>query len=211
EVSVKIVSSIVFLFFGTYKLMVNISNEYLTSLNIFIYFAVLGLIEVYLLRQLLYRHKVGERSALKEAATILYIQTQELKSAVDKVCLGEGVCGSCMGDKCLIGYTKEILKEALEEKNYYNKKSNNYINLINKDYDENKLIHALSLIIADYKKYRINLDESFIINKTRKALEIALFEKEIEFTGNVNIYLDNIKKENRRTYRKIDEELRNLV
>src|SRR5699024_8417566 len=206
-----IVSSIVFLFFGTYKLMTTVSEEYLTGLNIIIYFTVIGLIEIYLFRQLLRSHKVGEKSALKEAATILYIQTQELKSAVDEVCLGEENCSPCKGNKCIIGYTKKNLNDALEEENYYNEKSDNYINLINKNYDKNKVIHALSLIIIHYKKHGIDLDKSFIINKTRKALEMALFGKEIEFTGDLNMYLDNIKKENKGIFSKIDRELKELV
>lgn len=211
EISVKIVSSIVFLFFGTHKLINTIPQEYLTVLNIILFFVVVGSIEFYLLKQLLYRHKAGERTALKEAATILYKQTQELKSAVDEICLGEEICGSCKGSQCLIGYTKKILKKALEEENYYIEKVDNYTELINKDYDTKKLIHALTLIIADYKKYGVDLDENFVVNKTRRALEVALFEEEIEFTGDIDIYLDNIKKEKLNIFKEINKELKKLV
>lgn len=210
EVSVKIISSLVFLFFGTYKLMNTIPEKYLTSLNIFLYFIVVGSIEFYLFKKLLYHHKIGKRTALKEAAAILYKQTQELKLAVDEICLGEEICGQCKGSQCLIGHVKGILKRALEEEDYYDKNIEDYTELINKDYNRSKLIHALSLIILYYEKYGIDLDENFVVNKTRKALEIALFNDKIEFTGDVDKYLYNIKKEDLKVFKKIKIKLKKL-
>ncbi len=52
EIAIKIVSSFIFLFFGTYKIMTAIPKIYLSGINIFMYFAIIGLVEFCLIKKL---------------------------------------------------------------------------------------------------------------------------------------------------------------
>lgn len=197
DILIKIISSLVFLTFGTLKLFQMLPQRYLTYTNIIIYFIVISTIVFVLVRKLLYLRRIGQKSVMKEVAATLYIQTQELKEAVDNICLGEKVCGSCMGGKCIIGFTKEILDEARKKEIYYLDEEIDFYKLKNKDFNIDKAIDALCLIIEDYNKYGIEPDEKFIVNEARKALELIIFDKYIPFNKDVYDYMKNIENENK--------------
>lgn len=135
-------------------------------------------------------------SPMKKAAASLYIQTKMLNKAVDEICLGEGSCGKCLGDNCIIGYTKSMLKNARDKEEYYMEELMDFSKLTNKDFPKEKVIEALSLIVVDYIEYGIVEDERFIINQVRRSLELILFGRNIEFNGNLSKYIKNIEKAN---------------
>lgn len=76
DTAVKIVSSFVFIFFGTLKLFNSIPKQYITIINAVLYFIGLFVIEVFLIRNLLNKRKKGQ-SPVKKAASILYEQTRD--------------------------------------------------------------------------------------------------------------------------------------
>ncbi|MCR2043863.1 TMEM165/GDT1 family protein [Anaerosalibacter massiliensis] len=197
DILIKIISSSVFLIFGTLKLFQVLPKEYLTDLNIITYFVILSAIIFISIKKLIYLRKSGQKSAMREVAATLYTQTKELKKAVDDICLGEETCGMCMGEKCIIGFTKEILEKAKKEECYYLDGDVDFNKFINKSFNIDKVIEALILIIDDYLKYGIETDERFVVNKTRRALELIIFNKDIPFNGDVHSYIENIEKENK--------------
>jgi putative Ca2+/H+ antiporter (TMEM165/GDT1 family) len=193
EVAIKVTSSIVFVFFGSLKLLNTIPKDYINILNIVLYLLIISIIEVSLMKKLINNRKKKEKSPMVEAASKLYNQTQALKETLDSVCLGEGKCGKCIGSHCLIGYTRFILKEAREYGNYY---SDTYINmdsLIKKEYDNNKVLEALSIIIVDSINNGWNTDESFVVNKVRNSLEVIIFGQIISSKSNINLYFEEAK------------------
>lgn len=130
---------------------------------------------------------------MKEAAANLYIQTKLLNEAVDDICLGEGVCGNCSGNNCIIGYTNDLLKNARDKNQYYNNEYKDLSKLITKSFDKNKIIDALSLIIADYMKYGMINDEKFVINQTKSYLEQILLGKKLDLMAIYLNILDMLK------------------
>ena len=206
DIFIKLISSLVFITFGTLKLFQTIPSKYLTSLNIGIYFGILLLLAIILIRKLIVKRKSGEKSALKEVAATLYMQTQELNEAVNNICLGEGTCGICMRDKCIIGYTKKILRDARENEEYYID-DEIVFNVNDKKFDIDKVVEALSLVIEDYIRYGVDKDDKFIVNKVRVALEKVAFGNELYFDGNIDKYIKNIYSQNQYIGTKIEESI----
>ncbi|MGF7058013.1 TMEM165/GDT1 family protein [Brassicibacter mesophilus] len=197
ESAIKITSSAVFLFFGTLKLFQTLPDQYLTSTNIILFFAVLLTIVYILLRPILAARKAEKRSPLKEVAATLYEQTHQLKEAVDNICLGESVCGSCEGKKCLIGFTRRALASATNEGVYI--LPNEWEELpkyTDKKFDKGKLVEALSMTIAHYIKYGFEEDKNYVVNKTREALETLVFGEIVPFDGDIKKYFKLIKRKN---------------
>lgn len=204
---IKIVSSIVFIFFGTLKLYNWIPKELLKTPYIIAYFTIILLIEIILMRRLIFIRKYIKPSPIKEVAASLYIQTQMLNNAIEDICLGEEKCGSCSGNSCIIGYTKEILRNAREKEEYYIDKNIDFNKLLKKNFDKDKVIDALGLIIVDYIEFGVIEDESFIINEVRRSLELILFGTNIKFDKNPFQYLKNIEKVDKKVSKRLKDRI----
>lgn len=191
---IKMISSLVFVFFGTLKLYNWVPKGLLNTSYIIAYFTLIILIELILMRHLILRRKYIKPSPMKEIAASLYIQTQILNSAVEDICLGEEKCGNCSGNNCIVGYTRAILKNARENEEYYVDKNIDLSKLLRKNFDNDKVIEALALIIKDYIKYGVIEDENFIINEVRRSLELILFGRNIKFDKKPSKYIENIEK-----------------
>lgn len=208
EIIIKIISSAVFLSFGTIKLFQSLPKHYLTPINIVLYFVLLTIVVLTLLRKLIIKNKMGEKSALKEAANILYKQTKELQEAIDNICLGEDTCGKCVGNKCIVGYTKKILEESRNNSEYYvDDMAIKNVFVKGKNYNKKKAAEALSLIILDYINYGIDLNKNYVINQTRVVLEQIIFGKDLGFQGDIDEYLKTIRNENKLIWKVINNTL----
>ncbi len=197
DVFIKIISSVVFVSLGTLKLYNLLPNKFINIYYISIYLLVILSIQIILLRRLISTREYLGYSPVKEAASNLYIQTKLLNEAVDKICLGERNCGKCLGEDCIVGCTKDMLKKARENEEYYIEKTADFEKLIKKDFSTDKVVEALSLIIMDYMKYGIIENDKFVVNRVRKSLEVILFNKEIEFDGNLSMYLERVEEINK--------------
>lgn len=195
DVSVKIASSIIFIFIGTIKIISNIPESYINTPNLLIYFIMLLSIEVYLIRSLI-KEQGTSQSAIKRAAALLYEQTNELEEILDDICIGEESCGSCVGDSCLIGYARNILKNARNNENYIIEDTVNMDLLIKKVYNVNIAIQALGMIVADSIKNGWDKNEHFVVNQVRISLEIVVFGRKLNFSGSLDDYIFDAKKEN---------------
>lgn len=193
DIFIKLISSVVFILFGTLKLYNWIPNRFINILSVSIYILIILSIQLILARKLIYARAQFGSSSMKKAAKNLYIQTKLLNEAVDEVCLGEGRCGNCIGDDCIIGYTKNMLEYARNNEEYYVGKLTDFSELVNKDFPREKTIEVLSLIIVDYMKHGTIKDDKFVINQARKSMELILFDKEIDFDGDISMYLKNLE------------------
>lgn len=216
EITIKLISSAIFIFFGTVRLFQAIPQTYLTATNIVLFFGILGSIIYLLLRPVLKLRSEGNRTPLQEVAATLYIQASEIKSAIEDICLGEGKCGMCQGRQCLVGYITKALEEATKEGSYV---LSNYWDKVpsykSKDFDKKKVIKALSLTIAHFIIYGIEKDENYVINKARVALETILFGEAVSNYKDLGSYFKGLKRKNEKIAdvviagaRKIAEEMK---
>lgn len=194
EVLIKVVSSLVFLLLGLYKLLNSLPKAFLSQFNIMSFIIILTLMELILFHRLINKRKTLGKSNFKEVATHLYKQSKLLEISLDSICLGESHCGKCSGSECLIGYTRYIIKEARISNNYYSDTQVNKEVLLTKEYDRRKVMQALILIVNDYSKNGWMSDEDFVINKIKASLELILFGKSIGKVNNIKNYLKQVKK-----------------
>ncbi|MBU5426400.1 TMEM165/GDT1 family protein [Tissierella pigra] len=193
EIAIKVASSIVFIFFGSLKLFNTIPKDYINITNIILYLLIIAIIEIILMKKLINNRRGKEKSPMIDVASKLYNQTKVINETIESICLGEGKCGKCIGSNCLIGYTRFIIKEARKNGNYY---SDAYINLdflIKKEYDNNKVLEALSIIMVDSVNNSWNTDENFVINKVRNSLEVIIFGQIIGHKSDINTYFKEAK------------------
>lgn len=189
EIAIKISSSLVFVLFGSFKLIKTIPQEYINIYYILAYLIIIFLIETTLINKLVYNSRYKDKSHMKEVAEKLYQQTQILKESLDSICLGEGKCGHCAGQKCLLGYIRYILKEARDKENYYLDSNIDMDLLLKKDYDKALVLEALALILIDARENGWTSDESFVINKIKHSLELILFGEVLDYKKNLMAYL----------------------
>ncbi len=193
---IKLVSSFVFVLFGTLKLYEWIPEELLNPFRIMLYFIVVISMQLILAIRLIIVKRRTEKSPMKEVAANLYTKVRILNKAVDDICLGEEKCGDCSGKNCIIGYTRMILEAARDRDEYYIQDDIKFSKLINKDFDQNKVMEALSLIIVDYIRYGTVEDQKFIINQVKESLEMILLGKKIRFDGDLQKYIGRVKRSN---------------
>lgn len=187
EVSVKIVSSLVFLIFGVVRVLNTIDISY-NPLIISLSLIVLASLEFALIKRVMR----SSHRPKKLASQILYEKTRLLKRTLDSICLTEDKCGTCSGVGCLLGYIRYILKRSRESGEYYESLYVNSEKLIKKDYDNKKVLEALILILRDYNQNNWIEDEGFVINKIKSSLEIMLFNTKIK-TNDISKYINIVK------------------
>lgn len=211
ELAIKIVSSGIFLFFGTFKLFQTVPKSYLSEINIILYFIALSIFVYLLLRPIFKAKRLGRRLPMQEAAATLYIQANEIKKAVDNICLGESQCGTCSGSKCLVGFTKKALKSATEDGIYILPSEWEELPKHNvKNFEQGKVIEALALTISHLMNFDNNMGENYVVNKVRLALETIAFGETLSFDGNMNNYFKNMKKRNERIYYRVKKRIEDL-
>jgi putative Ca2+/H+ antiporter (TMEM165/GDT1 family) len=172
-VYMKLLSSFVFVLFGVLKITDN-SMEFSVTINgILLLFvgASYGL--------LLYKFVKNEQSN-----DSLYILTasrlkrtyQILSIKLEDICLGTTQCGSCEGNGCLIGYTKNVVAQVLDNKEV----NMEYIeNKTKKDFNEGKVYEALDIILKIVKK-DFNNPKYKVLHNVRNNFERILFNETIQ-------------------------------
>lgn len=211
EFTIKIISSGIFLFFGTVKLFQTLPKKYISGFNIVLYFILLSITVYLLLKPIIKAKKAGKKLPMQEIAATLYIQANEIKKAVENICLGESQCGTCIGNKCLIGFTKKALKSATDEGIFILPSEWDDLPKRNgKSFEQGKVIEALALTLSHLIKYGHNMDENYVVNKVRMALETIAFGEILPFDGNMNKYFKNMKKRNEKLSDRIIKRTREI-
>lgn len=205
EVALKITSSAVFVFFGLQKIITGIYEQGIPLWLLTIASLILVLTWVYLILQ--YRRRASSRISelpLQKAAHLLYDKTTRIKRTVDDLCLGEGICGECVGSNCLMGYTRDILNKARDKDNYFNIEGMDIEGLLIRDYDRIKVEGAYMMLMDELNDLGWILDERFVLNRVREVFEVLLFNKRIITSSSFADHLDIIKTIDSALYRKIN-------
>ncbi len=194
ENALKAISSIVFVAFGLQKIYIGLLIQGISSLFATAALVILALIEIYMLFSFRKMAMSGQsKLPLKEAAQILYEKTARVKELVDDLCLGEGICGSCVGTGCLMGYTKDMLNKAKDQKNYYEIEGVDLAGLLRRDYDRNKVEGAYMMTLKELHGLNWPTDDKFVINRAREAFEVLLFGKAINLENSLSEQMEAVK------------------
>ncbi len=194
ELAIKIVSSILFLVIGSAKTIRYLPSLYLSQTNRTMFMLLIIFIEMILIRRYIKKHKKGRKEYnLKNVTRDMHKQADTLRRLFGKICLGEENCGSCSGQNCLIGYGRFILDEARLGDNYY---QNDYIDikrLQKKEYDKDRIIEALIVILLDYELNGWVSEPDYLANKIKMVLENLLFDHFTIEGNSLKEYMENVK------------------
>ena len=181
ELILKVVSSLIFIFFGVSKLFKNIPQEYLNSLNKSVFVIVIGAIFFILLKQNKISRDLGSVSMFTKRSKDLYYM--KLRQDINRVCHGSDKCGGCDGKNCIVGYTK-ILADRDDNNNKNKtdigslKELKNNIKGTNRESDA--LFSLLLTIVFLQEEKKRNKPDNDEIHDIRKSLETMILGKSIE-------------------------------
>ncbi|MDX9916528.1 MAG: TMEM165/GDT1 family protein [Gudongella sp.] len=208
EVSLKIISSLIFFTFGSFKILSQISEMGIGVRVGYVIILIALLVEIFLLMRFISDVKRRpEELPLKSAAELLYEKTAELKSSVEDICLGENVCGGCIESGCLLGYIRNILDSARENGDYYHFETSDLEKILIRDFDRNKVEASYLLTLKELFELDWPTDNDFVINKVREALEFILFGRTLKLKSSAKKHVEIYKKIDSDFYIRIKEHI----
>lgn len=169
----KLGSSLVFLIFGILK----ISSNTMNLDTMLIQSIIVLVLVIYALLLIFYIKNYSRKESLYIRTAIELKRTYQLLSIkLESICLGSSHCGVCSGNRCLIGYTKNVIKDLLNDKEV----NLEYIeNKTIKDFDETKVREALAIVMEVLNKDTQNPKYNDL-HKVRKIFQQILvgYDKE---------------------------------
>lgn len=180
ETAVRLVSSAVFFLFGITRLAESLPQQYLSFPNILTFSAVLLTIIMLLVRSIIRNRQLGQETALIRQSRELHEYYSRIKQDFDSICLGTDKCGMCQGNKCIVGYTKTLIKHGLDDKlsKHYDQIKTN-INSRFKPFDRQQAMESLLVTLKILKSDFAEKDLE-PIHQIRRNLEIILFGRSIK-------------------------------
>lgn len=112
-------------------------------------------------------------------------------------CLTVDACGTCKGEKCLVGYGKKCVTNCLKDKvTYVMNGQDNLPSIDGKMYDHEYLTDGITDLLKQCKNCDKDHFDNCLINVLRNCYEILLFGEIQNYPGSTLIYLNNIKEVN---------------
>lgn len=170
DLGIKLVSSLVFVGFGSHKLIDQLGFDKMR-----LPFIIIIIVELILIVRLVKSRRDKKLSPMQLAAKKLYEQTSEIKESLDKLCLGEDICGGCSKNECLVGYIRDILSKARENEDYTWDSYKDIDHLIGKELELSKVIQSLALIVTGSNTNDWPDEDDFVVNGIANYLEKILF------------------------------------
>ncbi|WP_192929688.1 TMEM165/GDT1 family protein [Alkaliphilus serpentinus] len=191
ELTMKILSSGVFIFFGLIGLNNN-APEVLQTAGIKVGFVgVLAVILATMILKLRRFHGL-QQTSLKRVADQLYINAQKIHKSLDELCNDKG-CISCQTGKCTIQQLKAHLEEACQNKCF--EAEGDWSIPITEDIitNDEKLKSSLKTAIETCLECP-NHNKNCVGNQTRMVLETLYFGHPIKYNGVKKEYIQEVKK-----------------
>jgi Ca2+/H+ antiporter, TMEM165/GDT1 family len=190
ELAIKIVAASVFMLFGIGKLYQNLPKEYLEPIYILLFIALALSIMILMIRKLIVKKREKQESAFTKQARELHDFYSKVGENLDNLCLGNEHCGECLGQNCIVGHTKALIQNGLNDKEEM-KIKNFIVRETNKKYNKEEAIEILKITLEMIKN-NPNSQQYQEINQIRNNLEIIIFGKRIEKMDNWPEYIKTI-------------------
>lgn len=180
ELAIKLAASAIFMFFGVTKLIQTLPGQYVNPLTVSIFAVVVSAAVVLRLRPLLKARKQGRESRLIRKSRALHDYYKQIQDNIEGICLGPGTCGHCQGNRCIVGHTKTLIKDGIEDRKL--SEDEDFIpspESLEKDFDKEKvlagLIRTLSILTGNPES-----PDYGNIHAIRKQFEQLLFHKSLD-------------------------------
>jgi len=187
----KLGASIIFFVFGFAKLYSNLPTN-LDKLYFTVPFTIVILIiGYYVFIPSIELRKKGIYTQLQRSAKELHDYYSNISNKLADICLGTDICGVCSGRNCLVGYTKSIVRKAIngEEVDLH------YFEILNneKEFNKEKIIESLVLTLEVLKE-NPSKKSLLPIHQARNNFETILLGTYIKELTNFEEYIITIEK-----------------
>ena len=188
EFTIKIIAASIFMMVGIIKLYQTIPSQYLNFQNIILFVGIIAIAAYIILRPTIIRRRKGQESPFQRSSRVLHNYYNQVEKNIDKICLGEGNCGECQGNNCIVGHTKTLIKKGLNQSEPTQQQvfaSNE--EMLDKHYDRAQVLESLRLTLELISKDPNNIEYENI-HEIRRNLEKILFGRSIEKISNWTEY-----------------------
>jgi len=193
ELAIKLVASAIFMFFGITKLIQTLPGQYVNPLTVSIFAIVISIAVLLLVRPLLRARKQGRESSLIKKSRALHAYYKHIQDSIERICLGPEACGSCQGNRCIVGHTKTLIKSGMEDK--LSSDDEAFIpslESLEKDFDKEKVLAGLIKTLTLLTKNPEGPEYSNI-HAIRRRFELLLFQKSLDQMNNWEDYVNWLK------------------
>lgn len=115
----------------------------------------------------------------------------ELSADLQRICLTEDVCGTCLGKNGLIGYAKYCVSMCRQKEISYAEDGMENIPTtdVRGGYDEYDVLHAIAHILAQCHSCKNDHYDNCVINVVRSCYEVIEFGEEQGYDGSPVAYI----------------------
>lgn len=179
EFAIKLMAAGVFLVFGITKLWQTLPQTWLTPIHLLTYtFLVLSPMS-WLVYKLLQQRKLGKDSAFIRRARELHVYYLQINEAVNQMCLDNNTCQSCVGNECMIGYTKYLIAQGMAEQPDLQTKAPPSADTLYRIFDTEKTLRSLTLTVSMMRRNQENFYNPHL-HRIRRNLETILFNRYLQ-------------------------------
>lgn len=193
EFGLKIISSAVFILFGSLKLIESLPKSYVNIGTVVLYLVCMGLIEGFMLKPWIAERRSEKLTKYQQTAERLKEKRIAIRQILKKSCVNDTHCEACKNKGCLLSYVNKLLKAAEMDESIILASDWDNIPKPADHYKEEKLIEALQLILTYYAEEGWIEAENHIINRTRESVEILIFGNKLEPAEDLADYITKLK------------------
>lgn len=172
-------AAFVFLIFGATKLWQTLPAHWLTPLHLLAYTVMVAAPLTWFVRLMLLQQKTGEVSAYKRQARELHQYYIQINEAVTLVCLDNDACKSCVGNECMIGYTKYLIAQIMADDPTKDNAVPPGIKDLERVFDPIKTLRSLTLTVSMMRRNTENFQNPHL-HRIRRNLESVLFSRYLQ-------------------------------
>jgi len=193
ELGIKILAASIFMLFGLQKLFQAVPARFLNIYTVVPSICILALILYRMIHSLIRRRQAGIQSDFITTAKLLHDYYLHMKEDLDHICLGTAYCGTCQGNQCVIGHTKEVVQSELDNREYQAIPQENETSHCNKPFTEERVLDCLvdTLWVISTVRDEKSLSKAHFI---RNQMEIILLGQPIKTFVDINSYIEEVRK-----------------
>lgn len=170
EDKLKMMSFLIFSFFGIEKLYINLFVKYDFITQFYFFMIIYIIVTIVVLSKFIKKLKILKETSLKKKAQSLFELKNNINKQAFKMCKN---CNVCDEDICLVGYLKSIMES---EEKVESTDESMITTLLNKSFDK-KDAKEIQIVLKDYyKKYPNEFAYNRYLSEVRRIINMIIYD-----------------------------------